>query len=120
MINGALYSQSTQTNKDSVLVATSDLDKAVIKMIQGKECKEQLQAVNSALNSCDNSKNELKTSVLVLNSDLLKLRNVNSNLEANVVNLKKIFKKEKSRGIRRGFFGFLAGALTTVVIISTH
>lgn len=116
-MNAAAFSQNLQTNKDSVKVAVKDLDKAVFKMIEGKECKEKLQASKSALATCDEVKTELKQVNDVLKVDLSYLKQINANLEQNVVDLKKVAENEKNRGIRRGFFGFLKGVGVTSALI---
>lgn len=94
------------------------MDKATFKMIEGKECKEQLQASNSALLNCDQAKEELKQVNGVLKRDLIVLKDVNSNLEQSIIDLKKVAENEKTRGKRRGFFGFIKGVGVTVVVIS--
>lgn len=98
-------------------MAISDMDKASEKMIEGKACKEENKALTGALEACDENKAELKTSISILKDGNSTLRSVNENLRANVIDLKKIVKNEKARKLRTGFFGFVAGAATTAIII---
>jgi len=111
------FSQNSQTNNDSIKIAVKDMDKAVIKMIEGKEAKEQNKALNAALFNCDKAKLELKQSNDVLSKDLGLLKDKNINLTKDVNDYKLIVRNEKSRKLRSGFYGFVAGAATVLVII---
>jgi hypothetical protein len=116
LLNVKGFSQNSQTNKDSVKVSIKDMDKSVIKMIEGKEAKEQNKALNSALLACDKAKFELKQSNEVLSVDLSILKKQNTNLVKDATDLKTIVKNEKSRKLRSGFFGFGAGVVLGFVL----
>lgn len=88
-------------------------------MIEGKECKEQLEVKKKALQAADAAKNELRNSNSILNGNLGDLKNALANAEANAADYKKVAKNEKARNLRTGFFGFVAGGLTTLVLFLT-
>lgn len=98
-------------------MAVVDMDKAVFKMIEGKEYKERVEVLNKSLEACDETKTELKNANSLLKSNLSVLQTQNFNLTQNVTDWKKVAENEKSRGIRRGFFGFVKGVGVTVAVV---
>jgi hypothetical protein len=117
-LTAVVFSQDLQTNKDSIKVAVSDMDKATEKMIEGKQAKEQLKASNDAFNACNEIKAELKGQNSILKSNLTYLKDALANSEQNTEAFKKVAENEKSRGIRRGFYGFLKGVGVTVSVVA--
>ena len=120
LLNVAVYSQNLPTNKDSIKVAISDMDKASLKMIERKNYEENFRLASEALKACDSSKIELKSQVSILRSNLANYKQINVNLEKDTKYYKKIAENEKSVGLRRGFFGFLKGVGVTITIVGIY
>ena len=119
MLNVGAFSQNLPTNKtksDSVKVAVKDLDRASIKMIEGKQAKEKLYYVTGALSACDSIKQQQKEKFNLQETNAVALKLQNENLTKIVEDVKIVAKNEKSAGLRRGFFGFLKGVGVGVII----